>query len=306
MIFRYARHSTDLNRLEKFYTQVVGLENLGGFQNHDDYDGLFLGLPNMNWHIEFTTSSEAPMSQFDEDDALVFYVNCDMEFAAIKTKLKAKKVLLETPKNPYWQHHGVMVSDPDGCKVIFTIRHLTFQSDDALTHLITQKSIENWSNLIDIVQQLPYGRNANRHDFSLVLTENKGTCSSKHALLKKVADLNKFEDVKLILGIYKMNDLNTPGIGSTLKVAGLEYLPEAHCYLKLNNQRIDITSRQANFENIASDILEEREIDAEQVTTFKVEYHQQFLKKWLAENDLQLNFDELWAIRESCIQQLER
>jgi hypothetical protein len=87
---------------------------------------------------------------------------------------------------------------------------------------------------------------------------------------------------------------------------GLDYLPEAHCYLKLNNQRIDITSRQANFENIASDIIEEREIDAEQVTTFKVEYHQQFLKKWLAENDLQLNFDELWVIRESCIQQLER
>jgi len=306
MIFRYARHSTDLNRLEKFYTQVVGLENLGGFQKHDDYDGLFLGLPNMNWHIEFTTSCEAPISQFDEDDALVFYVNSEIEFTAIKAKLKVKKVLLETPKNPYWQHHGVMISDPDGCKIIFTIRHLSFQSDDALTSLITQKSIENWSNLIDFVQQLPYGRNANRRDFSLILTENKGTCSSKHALLKKVADLNKFEDVKLILGIYKMNDLNTPGIDSTLKVAGLDYLPEAHCYLKLNNQRIDITNRQANFENIASDILEEREIDAEKVNTFKIEYHQQFLKKWLAENDLQLNFDELWSLRESCIQQLER
>ena len=42
----------------------------------------------------------------------------------------------------------------------------------------------SFEELIVKVKNLPYGRNANRYDFSLVLSENKGTCSSKHAFLK--------------------------------------------------------------------------------------------------------------------------
>jgi len=63
---------------------------------------------------------------------------------------------------------------------------------------------------------LPYGRTANRTDLSLVISEQKGTCSSKHALLKEVADLNGIKGIDLIIGIYKMSEANTPGIGDEL------------------------------------------------------------------------------------------
>ncbi len=305
MTFRYARHTSDLQRIERFYTEIVGLENLGGFENHNNYNGLFLGHKNSNWHLEFTTSSEQPKSKFDEDDILVFYVNSEIELARVKKKLNQKNIPLEVPKNPYWKENGIMISDPDNFKIVFSINQLTFNSTQNLTSLIKMKGINNWSELIDFTRNLPYGRNSNREDFSLVLKENKGTCSSKHSFLKKVAEENNFENVQLILGMYRMNNLNTPKIGNTILESGLEYIPEAHCYLKLNNQRIDITTSNADIENLMSDIIEEIEITPEQVNTFKVDFHKEYLLKWIKENHIKMDFDKIWELRESCIKKME-
>ncbi|MCB9034588.1 MAG: hypothetical protein H6553_12180 [Chitinophagales bacterium] len=165
--------------------------------------------------------------------------------------------------------------------------------------------MKNWSELIEFTRNLPYGRNSNRENFSLVLKENKGTCSSKHSFLKKVADLNGFKNVKLILGMYKMNHLNTPKIRDLISRNGLKHIPEAHCYLKLNNQRIDITNSNSDIENLRNDIIDEMEIEPEQVNTFKVEYHKNYLQKWIEQENIKLSFDEIWLIREECIKQLE-
>ena len=62
---------------------------------------------------------------------------------------------------------------------------------DPLTKLAKSKGAYTWNCLLDYIKNLPYGRNSNRTDFSLVFTEHKGTCSSKHALLKQLADTNK-------------------------------------------------------------------------------------------------------------------
>ncbi len=122
MEFRYARHTSDLLLLKQFYTQIVGLENLGGFRDHNSYDGLFLGIPGTGWHLEFTVSGEKPDHTFDEDDALVFYVNSNEELLKIRDRISKNNIVFETPKNPYWVKNGIMVSDPDGFKIIFSIR----------------------------------------------------------------------------------------------------------------------------------------------------------------------------------------
>lgn len=97
------------------------------------------------------------------------------------------------------------------------------------------------------IHSLPYGRNANRHDFSLVLKEKKGTCSSKHALLREVAALNDVPNVRLIIGMYKMSEHNTPNIGDGLSKSGLDYIPEAHCYLMIDKKRVDLTTNNSEF-----------------------------------------------------------
>jgi hypothetical protein len=305
MTFRYARHTNDLEKIEKFYTQIVGLEKLGGFENHNHYDGLFLGYKNAPWHLEFTKSNEPPHNSFDDDDILVFYVNTEIELTHIKKTITKNNIPLEIPKNPYWKENGIMISDPDHFKVVFSVEQLHLDATDPLTSFIKDKGISTWNQLIEFTRRIPYGRNQNREDFSLVIKENKGTCSSKHGLLKKVADLNKFQHVKLVLGIYKMNHLNTPKIGNTIIESELAYIPEAHCYVKLNNQRIDITTPHADIDNLANDIIEEIEIEAEQVNTFKVDYHKKFLLHWIEKNNLQMDLDKIWEIREACIKKLE-
>lgn len=182
----------------------------------------------------------------------------------------------------------------------------SFTSEDSLTNLVRTNGISNCNELLTFVRMLPYGRNANRKDFSLVIREKQGTCSSKHALVKKIADLNQITDVKLILGLYKMNQINTPKIGNELTKNEIEFIPEAHCYLKINNERLDITSENSSIGKIEKDIISELEIEPEQVADFKVEYHKKFLKNWISENKIDFLFDEIWSIREKCIGNLSK
>ena len=162
----------------------------------------------------------------------------------------------------------------------------------------------NFETLIEKVKNIPYGRNANRYDFSLVLSENKGTCSSKHAFLKDFADNNGIENVKLFIGIFKMNEANTPKLGNLLSNNNIEYIPEAHCYLKINQVPVDITTVDSFYDKIKQDIIEEIEITPNQVSDFKVEYHKAFLKKWINETNQNNIFEEIWDIRDQCILKL--
>jgi len=120
MTFRFARHTNNLEQLKSFYIDVLGLEILGGFENHNGYDGIFIGKPNENWHLEFTKSNETVSFNFGEDDILVFYPNTKLEFELIHQNLKANEVQTIKAKNPYWNENGKMILDPDGYRIIIS------------------------------------------------------------------------------------------------------------------------------------------------------------------------------------------
>lgn len=175
------------------------------------------------------------------------------------------------------------------------------KSSGELSRLVRERNIHSAKALITFIQNMPYGRTANRSDLSLLFTENRGTCSSKHALIKSIAMENGFEDLKLFIGIYKMTAHNTPNIGNGISENDLEYIPEAHCYLKFGKTIIDITSTNSDFEKIRTVILEEVEIEPQQIGQFKVELHQNYIKNWIEEKRIPLSFEKIWAIRENCI-----
>jgi hypothetical protein len=162
----------------------------------------------------------------------------------------------------------------------------------------------NFIELIEKVKHIPYGRNSNRYDFSLVISENKGTCSSKHAFLKDFANRNNIPNIKLYIGIFKMNEENTSKIFPLLSENQIKYIPEAHCYLKVDGIPLDITTSESFYTKIKNDILEEIEIESIQVADYKVNYHKDFLKKWIIETNQNKTFEEIWIIRENCIQKL--
>ena len=119
MIFRAARHTNDLKPLIEFYTNIVGLDVLGSFEDHDNYDGVFLGKHGQNWHLEFTKSLTKANHKFDADDILVFYPEQAAEYDKILERINYYEIKIITPENPYWRNNGIMIKDPDGyCIVI--------------------------------------------------------------------------------------------------------------------------------------------------------------------------------------------
>lgn len=181
---------------------------------------------------------------------------------------------------------------------------MELDSKKTLGNLLEKHEVKTWGEALDWVRRLPYGRNSDRADFSLVIQEQKGSCSSKHAFLKMLAQENDLNDVKLIVGIYRMNALNTGRIKGVLKKYDVNEIPEAHCYLKLNDEYLDLTNPASSYAKIQNFILEEKVVEPSFVIQDKIEYHKSFLRDWLKQTDVEYSFDEFWTIREECIKAL--
>ena len=149
------------------------------------------------------------------------------------------------------------------------------------------------------VHRLPYGRNSSRANYRLVLTEGRGTCSTKHALLADLAREHG-RSVELRLGIYEMNGDNTPGVGPVLRRYGLDLVPEAHCYLAYRGTRVDLTRTVAT--NSIEAFLYEETIEPAGIGAYKLDTHLQFVRGWAAERGL--DFEWVWRAREECIEAL--
>jgi len=173
-----------------------------------------------------------------------------------------------------------------------------------LSSLARSHKLFDWSALVAHVRLLPYGRNSSRSDLSTVLKEGVGSCSSKHAFLAQVAIENEIKDITLVLGVYKMSQANTPGIGKLIDAAGLTYIPEAHCYLRIAGKPIDVTNSSSNIDKVIVDLLEEKEIRPEFVAHDKPAYHRNYIDQWVIANTISLSGDEVWSIREQCIKRL--
>lgn len=186
------------------------------------------------------------------------------------------------------------------------MNQIMLSSNDDLTSDLLEAGVVTWDDIVRSVQCFHYGRNSNRNDLNLVWYERQGSCSSKHAFLKQVADLNNIPHVELILAFYRMSAKNTPGIGRVLDENDLSFIPEAHCYLKVNSKELDITNVHSDFNRYKNDIIESREIEPNDVVENKVIWHKELIRNWISEAEQSKSFEELWLIREECIKQLER
>lgn len=176
---------------------------------------------------------------------------------------------------------------------------VTFKRQGEITRAFTAIGIHDFRAAAAYVAQLPYGRNRSREAALAVLQEHRGTCSTKHALLRRLA-IEQQVNAKLMLGIYAMNGRNTLGVGKVLKQYRIAYIPEAHCYLSCGMKRIDVTY---NSRERVLQILGEEEIAPEQIGTYKIELHRRFLADWAKDVPAghAYEIEELWRIREECI-----
>src|SRR6187402_2762422 len=106
MVLRVARHTNNLEKIEDFYINILGFERLGGFQNHDNYDGVFIGKSGLDWHFEFTQSQTKANHTFDEDDMIVLYPPIILEYNNLITKILDNNISFIASKNPFWNENG--------------------------------------------------------------------------------------------------------------------------------------------------------------------------------------------------------
>lgn len=165
--------------------------------------------------------------------------------------------------------------------------------------------ISDFHAACDYIHQLSYGRNTSRSDFTLVLTEQKGTCSSKHALLSILAEENGLQNIELIVGIFMLSAETHPKAAPILEKYTLINFPECHVYLRYKGKRYDFTFPNQSIEPIENKIVREQRIEPNQVIDWKIVIHKDYLTRWLARNPLiPYHLDEIWSIREEIIAQL--
>jgi hypothetical protein len=184
------------------------------------------------------------------------------------------------------------------------MKNFKIRPQGELSKELLNKGFTDFLSVAEWVKALPYQRISDKSNLGLTIAEHRGTCSSKHAFLKAVLNEQDISDVTLHIGMFKMQEANTKGIGDILKTHKLEYIPEAHCYLKYQNQRFDYTMPTLNLAKIEAVLIEEIEIQPEQVSTFKTEYHQTFIKKWINRHQVPKTLEEVWLVREACIARL--
>jgi catechol 2,3-dioxygenase-like lactoylglutathione lyase family enzyme len=115
MQLRVARHTQRLNDLVRFYRDGLGLAQVGGFHDHDGYEGVFLEVPGTGAHLELTTGGghDAPLPH--PESLLVLYPGDETAVQIVSTRLGVDPI---APANPYWAEHATTFQDPDGFHVV--------------------------------------------------------------------------------------------------------------------------------------------------------------------------------------------
>lgn len=118
-VLRIARPTDNLEHVIRFYTEGVGLMVVGSFEDHEGFDGVILGIPGANYHLEFTrkrghAAGRAPT----QDNLLVFYINDRREWVQATERMSAAGYQPVTSFNPYWDRLGRTYEDPDGYRVV--------------------------------------------------------------------------------------------------------------------------------------------------------------------------------------------
>ena len=172
----------------------------------------------------------------------------------------------------------------------------------ALSSAVRALGYGRFAQVAEAVRALPYRRVRDTEKLLAVLDEHKGTCSSKHRFLAALAHECGYTDVKLVLGLYEMSEKNTPGVGGVLEAAGIDAIPEAHCYLTYQGRRFDFTGLAPGHTSPFDTLIEERTVSPSEVTSVKAAFHGDALAKWARSRHVDL--EHAWKIREECIRLL--
>jgi hypothetical protein len=96
-----------------------------------------------------------------------------------------------------------------------------------------------------------------------------------------------------------MSELNTPGIGSILESASVSSIPQAHCYLTVDNQRLDFTGLQRGSASPLRSLSAEFFLTPDKLAERESPLQQQALAQWATQHGM--SFEAAWTLRQACL-----
>jgi catechol 2,3-dioxygenase-like lactoylglutathione lyase family enzyme len=117
---RIARPTDQLAQVEEFYAHHLGLPVIYRFENHAGYDGVMIGLPGTDYHLEFTSHvSGSPCPAPTTDNLLVLYLHNGNQMYDAVERLASHGHHPVPAENPYWEATGAITfEDPDGWRIV--------------------------------------------------------------------------------------------------------------------------------------------------------------------------------------------
>ncbi|MFR9752925.1 VOC family protein [Nocardia sp. 004] len=121
---RIARPTDRLDEVVRFYVEGLGLRELDRFVDHAGYDGVMVGLPGAEYHLEFTTHVDgSPGAAPSAENLLVLYFESERHRDEVAGRLGAFGVEPVSAENPFWAANGgVTFPDPDGWRIVLMPR----------------------------------------------------------------------------------------------------------------------------------------------------------------------------------------
>jgi catechol 2,3-dioxygenase-like lactoylglutathione lyase family enzyme len=116
---RIARPTHQLARVVDFYHHALGLPLIYSYMDDAEYDGVMIGLPGRDYHLEITRHiGDGPCPEPPPDNLLVFYMLDKTAIDQVVARLRAMDYQPVAARNPYWATHGITFRDPDGWHVV--------------------------------------------------------------------------------------------------------------------------------------------------------------------------------------------
>ncbi|HEX8390906.1 MAG TPA: hypothetical protein VF665_01010 [Longimicrobium sp.] len=162
-------------------------------------------------------------------------------------------------------------------------------------HLFLDIEIGDYHRAARHVSMLDWVDGAEREEWEERVMDGRGTRAARHALLAKLAAEHGVA-VQLMLGIYEMNEANTPGAGKVLRRFGLTEVLDADCHLRYGGERFLFTPGPRMEERV---FLEERRIEPDHIGAYKLAIYQRHLWNWALARNLEIG--AAWEARQACI-----
>jgi catechol 2,3-dioxygenase-like lactoylglutathione lyase family enzyme len=116
---RVARATDHLEEILRFYSDGLGFIILGQFQNHAGFDGIMLGHPDQQYHLEFTTQHGHTVGRAPtQENLLVFYIPERSAWERAVQQMRTQGFESVPSHNPYWDQAGKTFEDSDGYRVV--------------------------------------------------------------------------------------------------------------------------------------------------------------------------------------------